>query len=106
MNLAKIVKSAMSAVPDGLKKSVTFTLGTTSITGTASQDSGAYRSYLKDGLITAEDDVVLFVPDTAGQCPEEGYVASGFTGADMVTKKVFPIAPAGFVVAATVVVGR
>lgn len=106
MNIAALTQKAMSVVPADLKKSVTFTLGELSIAGTAMQDVGGYRSYLAQGLITENNEVVFFVPATAGQCPKEGYTLVGFGDGDLMTTKVFPIAPNGVVIAARVAVSR
>lgn len=80
--------------------------GNTSVNGFAVQDTGSFREFLAQGLVTSGEEIVFFVPSTVGECPKEGYVLSGFTDIDFAIKRVFPIALNGTVIAAKLVLSR
>jgi hypothetical protein len=85
---------------------VTFTLGATTVSGYAIQDTGSLREFQSQGLIEASDEVLFFTPTTIGECPEPEYTLSGFGDVDFVTKRVFPLSPNGTAIGARVIVSR
>lgn len=119
MNLAKLVRQGMNAVPADLKASVTFTKVTTTqaeatglvetvastVVGTASRDDGDPERYALLSLVESKAATLIFVPDTAGEEPDLGSTVV-FGGVTWTVKAVDPIAPRGVTVAASVIVSR
>ena len=76
---------------------------TSSVSGYAIQDYGSEKSFRAQGLITADQEVLFFIPSTIGDVPEVG--SSCTFGLTVYTAKmVKPFAPNGTAIAIWVVV--
>jgi hypothetical protein len=119
-DFAAIARDAMASVPADLKARVTFTreivvndpaTGTSSvstvatISGTAVGVPGDPDEYEALGLVLSKARTLVFVPDTAGEYPDERY-AIVWAGESYDVKSSRPTAPNGTALAARVVLSR
>jgi hypothetical protein len=119
MTAPTIAQLALSRLPPGLTARVTFTrelaltdatgaiIGTQSsaITGTAAGAPGDLDEYRALGLVQSRARTLVFVPDTAGDLPQEGDTVE-WAGATWAVKTATPVEPGSVTLAARVVIVR
>lgn len=121
LNVARLVQTAMNAVPSSMKGRITFTHTTrsvvsatnvasapvvTTVAGTFVQDNPSLQRYAELNLKPEQSVTGFFAPDTEGETPPL-HASCAWGGKSYVVKFVDPVAPAGTNAAgATVVLGR